>query len=215
MHHDILIQPADPPPVPDPQLVVVVSSLITNNPALALSNTLGSSTANILGSFSIGLVFANFTTVSSPASSLFRGAGAQRLQASETMSERIYTSALVILTLFIVFVGPLWEYIQAKDRRKHHRGLVNLGGGRWVGIVLVTGFVVYVACIAYGIYRGVLVAPEGSDSDSSDTSDGDTTDTAEEDAMEDDTTFEYRVRAGNRDRRRARNAQRAAEWTGA
>lgn len=214
MHHDMPIQPADPPPAPHPQLVVVVSSLITNNSALALSNTLGSSTANILGSFSIGLVFANFTTVSSPASSLFRGAGQRGLQASEKMSERIYTSALVVLTLFVVFVGPLWEYIQAKDRRKHHRSLVNLGAGRWVGIVLVASFVVYVACIAYGIYRGVLVAPEGSDSDTSDTSDGDTTDTAEEDAMEDDTTFEYRVRAGNRDRRRARNAQRAAEWTG-
>lgn len=189
--------------------------MISKNPALALSNTLGSSTANILGSFSIGLVFAEFTTLASPASSLFRGSAGSRLLRNETTSERIYTSALVVLTLFIVFVGPLWEYIQAKDaRRRHGHRFAGIGAGRWVGIVLVTSFVVYIACIAFGIYRGVLVAPEGSDSDTSDSSEGDTTDSAEEDAMEDDTTFEYRVEAGNRDRRRARNTQRAGEWTG-
>jgi Ca2+/Na+ antiporter len=198
-----------------PQLVVVVSSLVTKNPALALSNTLGSSTANILGSFSIGLVFADFTTLASPASSLFRGSAEGRMHRSEKTSERIYTSALVVLTLFIAFIGPLWEYIQAKDRRKHGKPVhAGIGAGRWVGILLVSTFVFYIACIAYGIYRGVLVAPEGSDSDTSDSSEGDTTDSAEEDAMEDDTTFEYRVAAGNRDRRRARNAQRAGEWTG-
>lgn len=203
---------------------------MTHNPSLALANTLGSSVANILGSFSVGLVFANFTArPGSPASSLFAGGR------GETYSAKIYTTALVVITFFVTFVGPFNEFVQATDhRRRHghpHRGTTDdpsdtnddqdgprppfIGAGRWVGIVLVLSFFLYLACITYGIYQGVLVAPQVSDeSDTSDRDGADTTDTEEEDAEEDDTTFEYRVEAGQRELRRARNAERARLWTG-
>lgn len=55
--------------------------------------------------------------------------------------------------------------------------LISLGSqtlGRFGGVVLVLAFVVYVASIAWAIYRGQVTAPEDSDSDSdSDSSDDD------------------------------------------
>jgi hypothetical protein len=211
----------------------VVSSLANNNPSLALANTLGSSTANILGSFSIGLVFTKMTststflpTTTTPiAPDTLRPAHTPAaVRRSENVSAKIYTSILVFITLFIALVGPLKEYLEAK--RNTHHGRENkphaAGAGRWVGYTLVALFVLYLAFIAYGIYRGIMVAPEGSDSDSdtSDTSDGvgetteTETETEEEDGEEEDTTFERRVQAGQRDLRRARNAHRAGRWTG-
>lgn len=143
---------------------------------------------------------------------------------SENVSAKIYTSILVFITLFIALVGPLKEYLEAKRNTRHGRENKPhaAGAGRWVGYTLVALFVLYLAFIAYGIYRGIMVAPEGSDSDSdtSDTSDGvgetteTETETEEEDGEEEDTTFERRVQAGQRDLRRARNAHRAGRWTG-
>lgn len=191
------------------QLVVVVSSLATNNPSLALANTLGSSIANILGSFSIGLVFSDFA---SPRSTEGRQGRA------ETYSAKIYTTALLVITFFVAFVGPFNEYVQARHHRRHAPSIAPsapfFSAGRWVGAVLILSFIIYLAFITLGIYRGVLVAPEGSDSGTDSTGDNeDTTDTEEEDAEEDDTTFEYRVEAGRRELRRIRNAERAREWT--
>ncbi|KAJ9114022.1 hypothetical protein QFC22_005842 [Naganishia vaughanmartiniae] len=152
---------------------------------------------------------------------------------SENVSARIYSSALVLITVFIALIGPLKEYLQVKHDSHHGSGHTSdaTGAGRWVGYTLIALFVLYLSFIAYGIYRGIMVAPEGSDSDSdtSDMSDDgggayvgygrreDTTetetDTEEEDGEEEDTTFERRVQAGRRDLRRARNAQRAGQWT--
>ncbi|KAJ9092348.1 hypothetical protein QFC21_006848 [Naganishia friedmannii] len=208
------------------ELVVVVSSLATNNPSLALANTLGSSTANILGSFSIGLVFTKMTSTSTflPITAADTSPHPPHIPAavrrSENVSAKIYTSILVLITVFIALVGPLKEYLEAKRQGREHKPHAT-GAGRWVGYTLVALFVLYLSFIAYGIYRGIMVAPEGSDSDSdtSDTSDGpggeDTTETEseEEDGEEEDTTFERRVQAGRRDLRRARNAHRAGRWT--
>ncbi|KAJ9102891.1 hypothetical protein QFC19_004621 [Naganishia cerealis] len=198
------------------ELVVVVSSLASNNPSLALSNTLGSSTANIIGSFSIGLIVAQLPAADVP----------PVVRRSEDLSAKVYTSVLLFLTLLITLVGPLWEYLHARKHTGRHDAH---GAGRWVGIILVVMFGLYLAFIAYGIYRGLMVAPEGSSSSSSsednpsspstspyaeETDRGlETTDSEEEDAEEDDTTFDRRCAAGERDRRRARNAYRAGRWT--
>lgn len=123
-----------------------------------------------------------------------------------------------MITFFVAFVGPFNEYIQLRHHRRQGRSIAPtapfFSAGRWVGAVLILAFILYVGFITFGIYRGVLVAPEGSDSGTDSTGDNeDTTDTEEEDAEEDDTTFEYRVEAGRRELRRVRNAERAREWT--
>jgi hypothetical protein len=135
------------------KLAVVVSSLINKNPSLALSNIYGSTIANILGSFSIGLLF-------SP----------NPLSGAEQLSARIYTSLAVGLSVIIAVISTL-EY-----------GHIRLGRGwvRGIGGCLIGVFAVYIAGIAFGIYRGVVIAPEDSDSDS-DSDDGDNeSDTSEE-----------------------------------
>jgi Ca2+/H+ antiporter len=130
-----------------PQLAVVVSSLAQDNPSLALSNIYGSSIANILGSFSIGLLFA-------PAS----------LEGIEVFSARIYTTLLVILYIGIAALAlpPVRKHVGSRAGRM---GLVR---GRIIGGLLVGIFVIYVGAIAFGIYRGIVIAPEDSDSDSDD-----------------------------------------------
>ncbi len=141
------------------QLAVVVSSLAQKNPSLALSNIYGSSIANILGSFSIGLLFA-------PSS----------LEARELSSARIYTTLLVVLYVFIAGLAlpPVRKIIGS------HAGKAGILRGRIIGGVLVGIFVIYVAGIAYGIYRGTVIAPEDTDSDSdSDEEEENTTDEEE------------------------------------
>jgi hypothetical protein len=143
----------------DNKLAVVLSSLSQHNPDLAISNILGSCTANILGSFSLGLIFARSDTLT--------------ISDQDKSSSRIYSIILVIIGIFVVFFGPGWEMIKTGGGKG--------GAGRWVGIVLLVMFGLYVGGIVYGIQRGQVIAPEGSDSDS-DTSD----DSSDEDEPSDE-----------------------------
>jgi Ca2+/Na+ antiporter len=118
--------------------------LINKNPSLAISNIYGSTIANILGSFSIGLWF-------SPTP----------LNGNENKSARIYSSLALGLSILIAVIATLetWNI-------KLGKGVVRGIGGGLIGV-----FGIYVIGIAYGIYRGVVVAPEDSDSDSDSDSD--------------------------------------------
>lgn len=95
------------------------------------------------------------------------------LAGQELVSARIYVSLGLALAVVVAFIGagigPLWRLMSpdAVDQD---------GASRWViGGGLVGVFVVYVAGIVYGIYRGVMTPPEGSDSDTSDSSSDDDT----------------------------------------
>lgn len=111
-------------------------------------------TANILGSFSIGL--------------LFRPAA---LNYNEMFSARLYVSLMLFLSFILIIAGPGWGWIlrglQVGIPVKRARRAQS--AGKWAGIVLLCLFGVYVGGIAWGIYRGTVTPPEGSDSDSSDT----------------------------------------------
>ncbi|KAL1969110.1 hypothetical protein VTN77DRAFT_364 [Rasamsonia byssochlamydoides] len=89
----------------------------------------GSTISNILGAFSLGLLF-----------------HPGRIDFDH--SARLYTSVLFVITT--AFVGL--AYFRQLNRI--------------AGVVLVAVFVVYIVSIAYAIYRGAVLAPEVSDSDS-------------------------------------------------
>jgi hypothetical protein len=120
---------------------VVVSALVQNNEDLAISNILGSCTANILGSFSIGLLFS-------------RRDAPLTLSANDAFSGRLYSSILVLIEVGVMILGPGWTLL----RHRGHAGGAEEGksAGRWVGIVLLVGFAMYVAGIWYGIKKGKM-----------------------------------------------------------
>lgn len=124
-------------------------------------------TANVLGSFSIGLLFRPVP-----------------LDNNEKFSARLYVSLMLFLSLIFIVAGPGWGWIlrglQVGIPIKRVRR--TRSAGRWAGIVFLCLFVVYVGGIAYGIYQGTVTPPEGSDSDSSD-SDSDS-ELEEEDLLE-------------------------------
>ncbi|KAK3293338.1 uncharacterized protein B0H64DRAFT_419108 [Chaetomium fimeti] len=118
------------------ELVVVAVALSQKDSNLALGNIIGSSIANVLSSFSLGLLFMN--------------------QVEFDRSSKIYTTILLLTTsLFIVLLVAIKAVPQ------------------WLtGSLLIVLFVVYIASVAYFIYRGTLTAPE-SDSDSESDSNSD------------------------------------------
>lgn len=126
---------------------MVISSLAQGNPSLALSNIYGSSIANILGSFSLGLLVRPAT-----------------LSGNDAASARLYTSLLVLLAAGIAALS----LPPVSARIGQHAGQRGMIAGRAIGGALIALFVLYVAGIAWGIYKGSVIAPEGSDSDSSD-----------------------------------------------
>lgn len=127
---------------------------------MAISNILGSCTANILGSFSLGLIFARTDLTVSD---------------QDKTSSRLYSGLLVFIGALVALLGPGWgTLINFFENRR------AASAGRWAGISLLVAFAVYVGGIVYGIQRGNIVAPEGSDSDS-DTSDDGTSESEDED----------------------------------
>jgi Ca2+/Na+ antiporter len=111
------------------ELAVVIAALVQHRPSLALGNVIGSTISNILGAFSIGVLFqAGVTTFD--------------------RSSKIYTGILFVVTTVVCALGlfRLW--------------------GKVVGGLLIASFVIYVGFVCWSIYRGVLAAPEDSDSDS-------------------------------------------------
>ncbi|KAG4425205.1 hypothetical protein IFR04_001572 [Cadophora malorum] len=133
------------------ELVVVVAAISQKQSPLALGNILGSSISNILGAFSLGLIF-------SPSAITF------------DRSAKIYTGVLLGLTTFFTIFILFFE------------SLGRIGGG----LLLVT-FVLYIASIAWAIYKGIVSPPvdsdSDSDSDSSDDSDSDSDDADEKDSV--------------------------------
>jgi Ca2+/Na+ antiporter len=72
-----------------PQLAVVIAALARKRPALAFANIFGSCVSNILGSFSLGLIFGHFAAcIAHP-------------------SEKLYTALLLVLNLAVLLVVGL------------------------------------------------------------------------------------------------------------
>ncbi|KFY03723.1 hypothetical protein O988_01267 [Pseudogymnoascus sp. VKM F-3808] len=120
------------------ELAVVVASILQSRSSLALGNVVGSSISNILGAFSLGLLF-------HPGRMVFDG------------SAKLYAGMLFLVTSIFTVVA------------------LTTGLGKIAGGIFIAAFAVYLVSIGYGIYRGVLDAPERLDSDSdsdSDSNDG-------------------------------------------
>lgn len=120
------------------ELAVTLSAIGQHRPNLASGNIFGSAIANILGSFSLGLIFFRQAT----------GLTDYEERPVRTSSEIIYTSILVALSALILVIGVL------------HLDNALLGG------CLVLSFLVYLVALSTAIYRGLMQQPEDSDSDS-------------------------------------------------
>ncbi|EXJ73563.1 uncharacterized protein A1O5_03324 [Cladophialophora psammophila CBS 110553] len=113
------------------ELAVIVASILQNRSSLALGNVIGSSISNILGAFSLGLLFhPGYTTFD--------------------RSAKIYAALLFLVTTIFTVVA------------------LTKSLGRIAGGIFIAAFAVYLVSIGYGIYRGMLGAPEDSDNDDSD-----------------------------------------------
>ena len=66
-----------------------------------------------------------------------------------------------MLGILVIALGPGWQGILAVAAV-----MLSRSAGRWAGVVLIVTFGFYVAGIMYGIRKGIVVAPEDSDSDS-------------------------------------------------
>ncbi|KFY45046.1 hypothetical protein V494_01175 [Pseudogymnoascus sp. VKM F-4513 (FW-928)] len=111
------------------ELAVVVASILQKRSSLAIGNVVGSSISNILGAFSLGLLF-------HPGRMVF------------DRSAKLYAAILFLVTTIFTLVALM------------------TGLGRVAGGLFIAAFAVYLVSIGYGIYRGVLDAPERLDSDS-------------------------------------------------
>ncbi|KAH7636161.1 hypothetical protein B0T09DRAFT_33823 [Sordaria sp. MPI-SDFR-AT-0083] len=152
------------------ELVVIIVALSQKNSNMALGNLIGSSVANILASFSLGLLFMK--------------------KAEFDRSSKIYSAALLGLTTVFLLL------------------LIALKGStfQWFGgILLIAAFVVYVISVASLIYRGMLTAPENSDSDS----DSDSTD--DDRNIESDDDDDRTINADDSDRERPSDEEQG--WT--
>ena len=121
----------------------MVAALAQRRPALALGNVIGSSISNILGAFSLGLMFHQ---------------GSSR-DVNFDKSSRVYSLVLLIITSLIcpaVFFG---NSIKSAEYQLA------------CGIALILIFGAYILSIAWAIARGRLAEPENSDDDSSDSDD--------------------------------------------
>ncbi len=131
------------------ELVVVIASVARKRSALALGNIIGSSISNILGAFSLGLLFHSPTSIT----------------LSFDRSSKVYSLLLLVLTAFVTPV----TFFGSSQNNDNNNGSV----GRILGGTLLMLFVVYVASVALAISRGKIAAPELSDSDSDSDSDDD------------------------------------------
>lgn len=115
---------------------MVIASLARNRTSLAIGNIIGSAISNILGAFSLGLLFHS-----------------RDEPTHFDQSSRVYSLVLLATTTFAMPV----MYFPVDTM--------------WLayGSLLITLFVVYIASVGWAIKRGDLIAPQGSDSDSSDT----------------------------------------------
>ncbi|EEA26143.1 hypothetical protein TMatcc_005606 [Talaromyces marneffei ATCC 18224] len=127
------------------ELAVVVSAILQQRSPLALGNIIGSSISNILGAFSLGLLFQSGPAI------IVGAASAPRFDTTA----KIYTALTFLITT--IAVGIVYFDV-----------LNPVTGG-----LLIAVFAVYLASIAYAIYRGVTIPVSDSDSESDDDSDSD------------------------------------------
>ncbi|KAM7206200.1 Sodium/calcium exchanger domain containing protein [Rhypophila sp. PSN 637] len=130
------------------ELVVIIVALSQKNTNLAVGNLIGSSIANILASFSLGLLFMG-------------------QKAEFDRSSKIYTAVLLVVSsVFLLFLLTIGHISSGSA------GLLKFISG----VFLIMAFVVYVVSVCSLIYRGTLTAPEDSDSDSDSDSSSDSDD---------------------------------------
>lgn len=121
---------------------MVIGALTQKRASLALGNVIGSAISNILGAFSLGLLF-------------YPRSGGSGGGIEFDRSARVYSLLLLVLTTLVV---PVVYYPSPTT---------------WLvlGPLLMAAFGVYVCVAAAAIVRGVLAAPEDSDSDADTSSD--------------------------------------------
>lgn len=112
---------------------MVAICIARHRPSLAVGNVVGSAISNILGAFSLGLMFRK-----DDGPVVF------------DRSSKIYTLLLLLLTVLIFGLSEFG-----------HHGVWRIAGGVSIGL-----FVIYAGSIAWSITRGLVVAPELSDTDS-------------------------------------------------
>ncbi|KAI9170819.1 Chitinase 1 [Paramyrothecium foliicola] len=122
------------------ELIVVVAALAQGRPSLAMGNAVGSAISNILGAFSLGLLFRPGIADEEAFDKSCRTYSAVLTIITAAVSPAIYLSGNFGLDLFCQICG----------------------------IVLVVSFGAYIISIGWAISRGSLAEPEGSDDDSSD-----------------------------------------------
>ncbi|KAL2137023.1 hypothetical protein VTI74DRAFT_10499 [Chaetomium olivicolor] len=117
------------------ELVVVVATLAQGRSSLAIGNIIGSAISNMLGAFSLGLLF--------------------RPRGEPTCFDRSSRTYSLFLLLVATFATPA---VYFSDRIT------------WLicGTTLIALFAAYVFSIGWAIHRGTLLAPQDSDSDTSD-----------------------------------------------
>lgn len=138
------------------KLAVVVVSIAKGRPSLAIGNVLGSTIANILGAFSLGLIF-------------YKRNGDCHTQPIFEQSSTIYSLVLLVVTILVSALLVFGHYMR----------------WRAVGVVFIILFGVYVASISYLIRRGITKAPEDDSDSDSDTSseDGEGEDTLDDEGQ--------------------------------
>ncbi|TKY86489.1 hypothetical protein EX895_004638 [Sporisorium graminicola] len=127
------------------ELVVVVASIAHGASNLAIANVVGSAISNILGAFSLGILFA-------PSAVKF-----------DESSKRFAVIQAGISTVVLLLIAAV--QIQHADRGAKltsKRVFENV-----VGISLIVIFILYFVGLSWAISRGMLTAPQASHSDSS------------------------------------------------
>lgn len=126
------------------ELVVVVASIAHGASNLAIANVVGSAISNILGAFSLGILFA-------PDSIRF-----------DDSAKRFSIIQAGITTLVIGLVILIQLQQTGKGKNGGAKGLFE----NVVGVSLIVIFVLYFVGLSWAISRGMLNAPADSDSDS-------------------------------------------------
>lgn len=133
------------------ELVVVVASIAHAAPNLAIGNVVGSAISNILGAFSLGILFA-------PSAVRF-----------DDSSRRFSIIQAGITTVVLLLVAAVQVQHADKDAKLSSKRLFE----NVVGVSFIVIFILYFVGLSWAISRGMLAAPQGSDSEASSSSDTD------------------------------------------
>lgn len=127
------------------ELVVVIASIGHGAYNLAIANIIGSAISNILGAFSLGILFA-------PAAVKF-----------DDSSKKFAIIQAGVTSLVLLLIAAVQIQHADNDAKSASRRLFE----NVVGVSLILIFVLYLVGLSWAISRGMLVAPRTSDSESS------------------------------------------------